>query len=205
MESDLVLGGSVAGNLMNEQVASELVTLVDFAHTCRGLTTPVPVIVDDEGIKASDAILIENGVLRSYMHNRLNALKMGHSPQGNARADIFSDEPLIRMRNTAILPGKSQLEDLIASVDKGYYLVRSSNGQADTTSEFMFGIAEGYEITNGRIGQAIRDTTISGVAFDMLKTVDMISSDMTWGSSGWCGKKQTITVGMGGPALRCRI
>ncbi|MCL2498405.1 MAG: TldD/PmbA family protein [Symbiobacteriaceae bacterium] len=205
VEADLVLGGSVARNYMNQLVASELVTLVDFAHTVQGKPTPVPVIVDDEGVLAEDVVIIENGVLKRYMHNRASAHRMGYQAQGNARGNIFSDEPLIRMRNTAILPGTSRLEDIIASVDDGYYLVRSSNGQADTTSEFMFGIAEGYEIKNGVLGRAIRDTTISGVAFDMLKTVDMISQDMTWGSGGWCGKKQTINVGMGGPALRCYV
>ncbi|MGB4008305.1 MAG: metallopeptidase TldD-related protein, partial [Bacillota bacterium] len=117
----------------------------------------------------------------------------------------FSDEPLIRMRNTAILPGTDRLDDMIASIDDGYYLIRPSNGQADSTSEFMFGVTLGYEIKNGKIGRAIRDTTISGVAFDMLKTVTMVSPDMKWLSSGMCGKKQPIPVGMGGPAIKCKV
>jgi TldD protein len=109
------------------------------------------------------------------------------------------------MRNTAILPGKSKLEDMIASVEDGYYIVKSSNGQADSTSEFMFSVNEGYEIKNGKIGRAIRDTTISGVAFELLKTVDMVSDDMVWSCAGMCGKKQPIPVGMGGPAVRCQV
>ena len=79
------------------------------------------------------------------------------------------------MRNTAVLPGKSKLEDIIASVDDGYLLCNTNNGQADTTGEFMFGVTMGYEIKKGKLGRAILDTTISGVAFDMLKTVDMVS------------------------------
>ena len=109
------------------------------------------------------------------------------------------------MRNTAILPGSSKLADMIASVDKGYYFLTSSNGQADSTSEFMFGVVMGYEINNGKLGAAVRDCTISGIAFNMLKTVTMVSDDMSWTGAGMCGKKQSIPVGMGGPAIKCRI
>ena len=203
VEGDLILGGSIAGQYINQQVATELVTMVDFAHTVMGKTAPIPVVVDDEGVIAQDVTLIEQGVLKNFMHTRATAQKLGYESLGNGRAFTFSDEPLVRMRNTAILPGSSKLADIIASVDDGYYLVRSGNGQADSTSEFMFGIVEGYEIKNGQVGRAIRDTTISGVAFDMLKTIDMVSDDMVWSNGGMCGKKQPIPVGMGGPAVRC--
>jgi hypothetical protein len=83
--------------------------------------------------------------------------------------------------------------------------IDSGNGQADTTGEFMFGVTMGYEIKGGKLGKALLDTTISGVAFDMLKTVDMVSDSVFWCSSGFCGKKQPMPVGMGGPALRCRV
>jgi len=139
------------------------------------------------------------------MHNKETAAHFGAEPTGNARAFGFYDEPLVRMRNTAILPGSSKLADMIASVDDGYYFLRSSNGQADSTSEFMFGVVMGYEIKGGRLGRAVRDCTISGVAFDMLKTIDMLSDDMSWTAAGMCGKKQSIPVGMGGPAVKCRI
>ncbi|MCL1863452.1 MAG: TldD/PmbA family protein [Defluviitaleaceae bacterium] len=204
-EADLVLGGSVAGSALNKQVASELVSMTDFAHTAFGETCPLPIYVDDEGTIAEDAPLIKDGVLVGYMHNRETARHFGVKPQGNARAFEFSDEPLIRMRNTVIHPGKNKLDDLIASVDDGYYLVKTSNGQADSTGEFMFGIDLGYEIKNGKLGKAIRETTISGVAFEMLKTVDMVSDDMSWEIGGFCGKKQAMTTSMGGPALRCDI
>jgi len=206
VEADLVLGGSISGRFMDKQVASELVTMVDFANIKEdGERAHCPIDIDDEGTIAKDALLIDKGILRSYMHNRASAKKLGYEPTGNARAYLFSDEPLIRMRNTAILPGKSKLNDLIASVDDGYYLVKTGNGQADGTSEFMFSITEGYEIKNGKIGSAIKDTTVSGVAFDMLKTVDMVSDDMLWRMSGMCGKKQPIPTANGGPALRCHV
>ncbi|MBR6164730.1 MAG: TldD/PmbA family protein [Clostridia bacterium] len=205
VEADLVLGGSVAAHNLNKRVASDLVTLTDFAHTAFGETCPLPVYVDDEGTEATDAALIRDGILTGYMNSRESAQHFGMQPGGNARAWAFSDEPLIRMRNTAVHPGKDRLEDMIASIDDGYYLIDSGNGQADTTGEFMFGVTMGYEIRKGKLGRALLDTTISGVAFEMLKTVDMVSDKLEWSSSGFCGKKQPMPVGMGGPALRCKV
>ena len=205
VEADLVLSGSVAAANLGKQVASELVNLTDFANEAFGKKAPLPVYIDDEGTKCEDAVIIKDGILTGYMNNLESAMHFGVKPQGNARAYSFSDEPLIRMRNTAIHPGKDKLEDMIASVDDGYYLVNTQNGQADTTGEFMFGITMGYEIKNGKIGKALRDTTISGVAFNMLKTVDMLSDGITWDFAGYCGKKQPMPVAMGGPAIRCKV
>ena len=204
-EADLVMGGSVAGDYLDRMVASDLVTLIDYAHTADNKTCPVPVYVDDEGTKAKDVTIIKDGVLKSYMHNKDSAHELKMDITGNARAYRYSDEPLIRMRNTAIKPGQDKLSDMISSIDDGYYLTRSSNGQADSTSEFMFGVVMGYEIKNGKIKQAIKDTTISGIAFDVLKTITMISDEMVWSSGGMCGKKQIIPVGMGGPAIKCKL
>lgn len=204
-EADLVLSGSVAATNLNKQVASPLVSLTDFAHTAFGEKACLPVYVDDEGTECTDAVIIKDGVLVGYMNNLESALHYGMTPCGNARAYASSDEPLIRMRNTAIHPGKDKLEDMIASVDDGYYLTRTQNGQADTTGEFMFGITMGYEIKGGKLGRALRDTTISGVAFNMLKTVDMLSDKVSWDFAGYCGKKQPMPVSMGGPAVRCKV
>ncbi len=203
VESDLVIAGSVAKDYMGKKAASECVTLVDFAHTAFGKTCPIPIPVDDEGTEGRDTVIIENGILKNYMHNKESALEFGVEPMGNARAYRFSDEPLVRMRNTAILPGKDKLEDMIASVDDGYYLMNPGNGQADSTSEFMFSVTRGFEIKNGKLGRALLDTTISGVAFDVLQSITMISDDFKWVSGGMCGKKQPIPVGMGGPAIKC--
>jgi TldD protein len=93
---------------------------------------------------------------------------------------------------------------MIAGVDDGYLLLTTSNGQADSTTEFMFGISLGYEIKAGRIGRAIRDNTVSGSALKVLASVDAVSDDMLWSCSGYCGKKQPMVVSMGGPALRAK-
>ena len=205
VEADLVRGGSVAGPSLNKRVASDLVTMVDFAHTYNGGLAPLPVYLDDEGTKAVDDVLIKDGILVGYMNDRESAAEFGMQPAGNARGWTYADEPIIRMRNTCILPGKNTVDELIASVDDGYYLIDSGNGQADLTGEFMFGVTCGYEIKNGMLGRALLDTTVTGVAFEMLKTVDMVSNKVEWSSSGFCGKKQPMAVGMGGPHMRCKI
>ncbi|MDZ4181935.1 MAG: TldD/PmbA family protein [Candidatus Cloacimonadaceae bacterium] len=204
-EADLVLSGSIAGEYMDQMVASPIVTLLDVANTWDEQLCPVPVFIDDEGTEAMDCTVIERGILKSYMHNKESAQKMGLPLTGNARAYAYSDEPLIRMRNTMIVPGKDKLADMIASIEDGYYLILPSNGQADSTSEFMFGVTRGYEIKNGVLAKPIKETTISGIAFDMLKTITMISDDMDWTCAGMCGKKQQIPVGMGGPAIKCKM
>lgn len=205
VEADLVLGGSVAGDCLGGVVGSPLVTLVDFAHTYKGQPAPQPIHVDDEGVEAKDTVIIEKGILKTFMNNRETADHFDQAATGHARAFLFSDEPLIRMRNTAILPGASKVEDMISSIENGYYLSKPGNGQADTTGEFMFATGFGYEIKNGKRGRPLRDATIAGVAFEMLKSVSMISSDFAWESAGYCGKKQPMPVGMGGPAIKCRL
>ena len=204
-EADLVLGGAVTGDLVGKRVASELVTMVDYAHTYRGEETVIPVYCDDEGTPARDAVLIKDGVLTEFMSSLETAARLGVKPTGSARAYAPNDEPLVRMRNTAILPGKSKLDDMIAGIDDGYLLLRTGNGQADSTTEFMFAITLGYEVKNGKVGRAIRDTTISGSAIKVLQSVDALSDDMHWNSGGYCGKKQPMVVSMGGPAIRARV
>ncbi|MBD3646048.1 MAG: TldD/PmbA family protein, partial [Pseudomonadales bacterium] len=203
-EGDIVRSGSVAGDYLGQKVASDLVTLVDFANTYNGETLPVPVYLDDEGVESKDAVLIENGVLKAFMHNKDSARYFGMDVTGNARAFSYTDEPLVRMRNTAILPGESKFEDMIASIDKGYLLMRPTNGQADSTSEFMFGVQMGYEIVDGKLGRAITDTTISGIAFDMLQEVSMLSAEMNWTCSGMYGQKQPMPVGRGGHTVETK-
>lgn len=203
-EADLVLGGAVTGDLVGERVASDLITMVDFAHTFDGEETLVPVYADDEGTPARDAVLIERGILKEFMNSRETAARLGHAPTGSARAYLPSDEPLVRMRNTAILPGTSKLDEMIEGVDCGYLLLKTANGQADSTTEFMFAITLGYEIEGGRIGRAIRDTTVSGSAIKVLQGVDAVSDDMAWSAAGYCGKKQPMVVSFGGPAIRTR-
>ncbi|HUA54051.1 MAG TPA: TldD/PmbA family protein, partial [Candidatus Sulfotelmatobacter sp.] len=204
-EADCVLAGSIAGEHLGEQVAAEKVTLVDYAGRGPDGKATIAIHVDDEGTPCRDVTLIENGVLKGFLHSKETALRMDAAPTGNARAYTFSDEPLVRMRNTAIAPGTDRLDDMIAAIDRGYYLKRTTNGQADATGEFTFGISLGYEIRNGKLGRAVRDTTMSGVAFDMLKTVTHVGSEIDWLAGGMCGKKQWIPVGSGGPPIKCKI
>ncbi|MGC9367655.1 MAG: TldD/PmbA family protein [bacterium] len=205
-EGDIVKNGSIAGEYLNQPVASSLVSIVDFANTAFGKLCPVPVFVDDEGTKAEDVILIEKGILKNYLHNKETADYFNTKSTGNARALYYHEQPLVRMRNTVILPGKSKLEDMISSIDKGYYLITKRSGEADSTSEFMVGISLGYEIVNGKLGRGLKDTIITGIAFDMMKTVTAVSDEMTWSKGSGCGKNgYYMIVDHGGPSIKCRI
>lgn len=203
-EADLVLGGAITGGLRYTAVASELVTMVDYAHHRDGQECLIPVYADDEGSPAHDAVLIDKGVLTTFMNSRETAHQMGDPTTGSARAYAPNDEPLVRMRNTGIEAGQSKLQDMISEVDEGYFLVSTANGQADSTTEFMFGITLGYEIRNGKLGNAIKDTTMSGSAIKVLQSVDAVSNEQVWVASGYCGKKQPMVVSMGGPAIRAK-
>lgn len=203
-EADAVIGGAVTATLVGQPVASELVSMVDFAHTWNGEEVMIPVYVDDEGTPARDVVMIHRGRLTGFMHSRETAARLGQAPTGNARAYNPNDEPLVRMRNTAILPGTSKLSQMIEGVDDGYLLLKTGNGQADSTTEFMFGVTLAYEIRGGKVGRAVRPTTVSGSAIKVLRSVDAVSDDMHWTCGGYCGKKQPMVVSMGGPALRAR-
>lgn len=204
-EADNVMSGSFIGHLVGQKVASDKVTLVDFANTYQGQLLPMPLFIDDEGTQATDAMIIEKGILKGFMHNLESAAKLGAAPTGNARAFDFFDEPLIRMRNTAILPGEDRIEDMIASIEHGYYIMSSGNGQADATGEFMFGVSLGYEIKNGKLGRALKETTVSGLALDVLKSTTMLADDLKFFNNGYCGKKQMMPTADGGPTLKCRM
>ncbi|MCW5635679.1 MAG: TldD/PmbA family protein [Rubrivivax sp.] len=201
-EADSVLGGAITADLVGQPVASELVTMADLAHHFEGRELMCPVYADDEGTPARDVTMIERGILREFMHSRETAARLGLAPTGNARAYAPDDEPLVRMRNTAILPGASTLAQMIEGVDDGYLLLKTGNGQADSTTEFMFGIELAYEIRHGKLGRAVRDTTVSGSALRVLQSVDAVGREMEWSCSGYCGKKQPMVVSVGGPALR---
>ena len=155
---------------------------------------------------ADEVEIIRDGRLVSYLHNRESAAHFGVAPTGNGRAWEYSDEPLIRMRNTYIEPGTTTLEEMIASTEDGYLLDNPSSGQADSTGEFMFGAGEAWEIKNGKLGKLHREVTLSGMAFEVLGSVDAVSSEFRWDlGSGHCGKGQLAKVDAGGPYLRCKL
>ena len=207
VEADFVLAGSAAADRMGKKVASELVTLVDSGPAVIGEKSAGGVVlVDDEGVPTERTVVIENGVLRSFLHDRETAAHFGVAPTGNARAWQYDNEPIIRMRNTYIEPGESSYDELIESVDDGFLLKGAGSGQADANAEFMFGVQEAYEIKRGKVGRLLRGATISGDAFDVLSAVDMLSSDFEWAiGNGYCGKGQAAKVDGGGPYVRCRL
>lgn len=206
VEADFVLSGSVAQGKLGQRVASDLVTLVDSGESAyyegAGGTLPV----DDEGVATGRTVVIQEGILRSYLHNRESAARFGVAPTGNARAWEFSDQPLIRMRNTYLEPGGAMLEEMIAEVDDGFLLEGPEGGQADATGEFMFGVQEARRIRGGRLGELVRGVTISGIAFDVLQTVNAVSREFRWDlGAGYCGKMQPAKVDAGGPYVRCQV
>jgi TldD protein len=207
VEADIVLGGAITAETMNQEVASELVTMVDSGASEHLPSAIGTLSVDDEGVIARKTILIENGILRSYLHNRETAAHFGVEPTGNARAFEYSDVPIIRMRNTYIEPGDTPVDDLIAGIDDGYYMRGLGfGGQADSNAEFMFGVREARRVRDGKIGELVRGATISGNAFNVLRSVDAVGNDFLWGlGAGTCGKGQPAKVDAGGPHLRCRI
>jgi TldD protein len=207
VEADFVLSGSAASGRIGKRVASDLVTLCDSGPSLiGGEHAGGVVLVDDEGVPAGRTVLIENGTMRSYLHDRETAALFDVEPTGNARAWLYSDPPLIRMRNTYIEPGESSFDELVDSVEDGLLLKGGGSGQADANAEFMFGVQEAYEIKNGKVGRLLRGASISGDAFDVLQGIDMVSSDFKWSiGSGHCGKGQPAKVDGGGPSVRCHV
>ncbi len=204
VEADFVLAGSAAKDRLGEKVASDLVTLVDSGVPEHEGTPAGTLMVDDEGVLTRKAVILNRGVLESYLFDRETAAKFGFESFGNARAFEYSDEPFIRMRNTYIEPGDWDLEEM-QEVDHGYLLKGAGPGQADASGEFMFGVQEAYRIERGEIGELLRGVTISGNAFDVLNTVDAVGREFVFDlGSGFCGKYQPAKVDGGGGHLRCR-
>ena len=206
VEADFVLAGSVAAQKLNQNVASELVTLADSGTSefVEGAGGTLP--VDDEGVVTKRVNIIQDGKLVSYLHNRETAEHFGVEPGGNARAWEFSDEPLIRMRNTFIQPGKSEVDEMISGIQDGFFIDGPEGGQADATGEFMFGACKVRKIKKGKLAEQVQGVTVAGQCFDVLKTVDAVSKDFRWDlGAGHCGKGQPAKVDAGGPFLRCEL
>jgi TldD protein len=206
VEADFVLAGSVAADKLNQNVASPLVTLADSGGSEYRIGAGGTLPVDDEGVLSRRVDIIKDGVLVSYLHNRETATHFEAEPGGNARAWEFSDEPLIRMRNTFIQPGHDDLDKMISEIKDGYFIDGPEGGQADATGEFMFGASKVRRIKNGKLAESVQKITVAGQAFDVLKTVDAVSKDFRWDlGAGHCGKGQPAKVDAGGPYLRCEI
>ncbi|MCP3919196.1 MAG: TldD/PmbA family protein [bacterium] len=206
VEADFVQAGSCAAGRLGTRVGSDLVTLCDSGISEFYDGAGGTLAVDDEGVLTGRTTIIEDGILKSYLHDRESAGHYEVAPTGNARAFEYDDEPLIRMRNTYIAPGTSSLDEMIAGIDDGLMLDGPQNGQADANGEFMFGTRQAWPIQGGKKGELMRGVNISGIAFDVLRSVDAVGSEFRWDlGSGYCGKGQPAKVDAGGPWLACEV
>jgi TldD protein len=194
-------GTSAFSGMLGQQVASSLCTVVDDG-TMSGRRGSLN--VDDEGIPAQNTVLIENGILKGYMQDRMNAGLMGVNSTGNGRRESYAHLPMPRMTNTYMLAGKHDPQEIIASVDKGLYAVNFGGGQVDITSgKFVFSASEAYLIENGKVTRPVKGATLIGNGPDVLKHVSMLGTDLQLDPGvGTCGKEgQSVPVGVGQPTM----
>jgi len=195
-------GTSAFAGRMGERVAAPGVTVVDDG-TLPGRRGSLN--VDDEGTPTRRTILIEDGILRGYMQDKLNARLMGVPPTGNGRRESYAHLPMPRMTNTYMLAGDKDPQEILASVDKGLYAVNFGGGQVDITSgKFVFSASEAYLIEKGKVGRPVKGATLIGNGPEVLTRVSMIGTDLELDQGvGTCGKEgQSVPVGVGQPTLR---
>jgi len=195
-------GTSAFSNRIGQRVAARGVTVVDDGTLPdrRGSLN-----IDDEGNPTQRTVLIEDGVLRGYMQDTMNARLMGVAPTGNGRRESFAHVPMPRMTNTVMLNGDRDPDEIIASVDDGLYAVNFGGGQVDITNgKFVFSAAEAWKIENGKLAYPVKGATLIGNGPDALTRVSMIGNDLSLDSGiGTCGKDgQSVPVGVGQPTLR---
>lgn len=195
-------GTSAYAGKIGEQVASSLCTIVDDGtlQDRRGSLN-----IDDEGTVTQNTVLIENGILKGYMQDKLNARLMGVTSTGNGRRESFAHLPMPRMTNTYMLPGDHSPEEIISSVEKGIYAPNFGGGQVDITSgKFVFSASEAYLIENGEITRPVKGATLIGNGHDAMQQISMVGNDLQIDKGvGICGKDgQSIPVGVGQPTLK---
>ena len=195
-------GTSAFSGRVGQRVASTLCTVVDDGTLAarRGSLN-----VDDEGTPTQCTTLIEDGVLRGYMQDKLNARLSGNKPTGNGRRESFAHLTMPRMTNTYMLPGPHDPEEIIRSVPRGLYAVNFGGGQVDITSgKFVFSASEAYLIEDGKVTRPVKGATLIGNGPDVLTRVSMVGNDLELDAGvGSCGKEgQTVPVGVGQPTLR---
>jgi TldD protein len=195
-------GTSAFSGRIGEQVASPLCTVVDDGTLPgrRGSLT-----IDDEGTPSGNNVLIEKGILKGYMQDKMNARLMGVAPTGNGRRESYAHLPMPRMTNTYMLPGQHKPEEIIASVEHGIYAVNFGGGQVDITSgKFVFSANEAYLIENGRVSHPVKGATLIGNGPEAMNRISMVGDDLALDSGvGTCGKEgQSVPVGVGQPTLK---
>lgn len=200
LEADLALRGmSVYKDRMGERIGSPLVSIADDA-TLPGKRGSFG--MDDEGTPGRRTVLVEKGILKGFLHDRLSSMREGGSPTGNGRRESYRHKPIPRMTNTLILPGETPPGDVLAGVGHGLLVLKMGGGQVNTvTGDFMFEVAEGYRIEGGRQGEPVRGATITGNGPEVLSMIDRVGSDLGFGI-GTCGKDgQGVPVGDAQPTL----
>jgi TldD protein len=195
-------GTSAFSGRLGERVAAPGVTVVDEGSIAgrRGSLS-----VDDEGTPTGRTVLIEDGILVGYMHDRMSARLMGMEATGNGRRQSFAHMPMPRMTNTYMEGGKDKLEDMIASTKRGLYAVNFGGGQVDITNgKFVFQCTEAYLIEDGKVGAPVKGATLIGDGPTVLTRVQMIGDDFAFDPGvGVCGKAgQGVPVGIGQPSLK---
>ena len=195
-------GASVFSGKIGQQVTSSLCTIVDDGTIGdrRG-----SLAIDDEGVPGQYNVLIENGILKGYMQDKLNARLMGVDPTGNGRRESYAHLPMPRMTNTYMLAGESSPEEIIASVKNGLYAPNFGGGQVDITSgKFVFSTSEAYLIENGKITRPVKGATLIGSGIEAMQQVSMVGNDLKLDKGvGVCGKEgQSVPVGVGQPTLK---
>jgi TldD protein len=195
-------GSSAYAGRIGEQVASPLCTIVDDG-TLAGRRGSLN--LDDEGTPTRCTTLIENGILKGYLQDTLNARLMGMEPTGNGRRESFASLVMPRMTNTYMLAGPHDPEEIIRSVPRGIYAVNFGGGQVDITSgNFVFSASEAYLIENGRVTRPLKGATLIGNGPEAMRAVSMVGNDLQLdGGVGVCGKEgQSVPVGVGQPTLK---
>lgn len=200
LEGDLVEAGvSMYAGKLGARVASPLVTVVDDATlpNARG-----SFFFDDEAVPARRNVLVENGILKGYLYDRLSGMKTGCASTGNGRRESYASRPIVRMTNTLILPGDSSPEEVIREAGNGLFVRKMGGGQVNTvTGDFVFEVTEGYLIENGKVGEPVRGATLAGNGPTVLQNVVRVGSDLGFGI-GTCGKDgQGIPVSDAQPTL----
>ncbi len=201
LEADLALEGlSVYSNRIGETVASPLVTVVDDATLSQKRGSYG---YDDEGVPAEKTILIEEGILKNYLSDRLYAMKFQGLSTGNGRRQSYKHHPIVRMSNTMIVPGEEDPDTILRNTPKGVLVKKMGGGQVNTVNgDFVFEVSEGYLIRNGQMGDPIRGATLTGNGPKVLESIDRVGNDLGF-AIGTCGKEgQGVPVGDAQPTLR---
>ena len=195
-------GSSAFSGRIGQRVAAKGVTVLDDGTIAdrRGSLN-----IDDEGNTSARNVLIEDGILKGYIQDAMNARLMGVAPTGNGRRESYAHLPMPRMTNTYMLGGKKDPQEIVASIKKGLYATNFGGGQVDITSgKFVFSASEAFWVENGKIQYPVKGATLVGSGPECLKRVSMIGNDMCLDSGvGTCGKEgQSVPVGVGQPTLR---